>query len=325
MRLRTATKALSSDCRQLPDDMQRALPGYQRYCTEQRRMKASTLNGHLNQARKFLCFASDRVGHIEELRAHHVSDFIKLQRGTSPRTVAALIYILKSFLRFLWISEMISKDLSPTLPKIRIPEHAHIPSVWTREQVDALLAAVDRTSARGKRDYAILLLACRLGLRSKDIRKLTLENLRWAESRIEITQSKNGRILTLPMLNDVGDALIDYLRNGRPDYAFREVFLSVRSPFRPIGEGSSLAYMMRCYLKRAGISMSAHRSVGLHSLRHTLATRMLESNVALPTISEVLGHKSTESTLIYTKVDIPALRSASLDPDSMISEEVCHE
>lgn len=310
---------------QLPDDMQNALSRYQRYCTDQRRVKGSTLNGHMNQVRKFLCFASDRVGDIKDLRSQHVSDFIKLKRGMSPKTVAAHICILKSFLRFLWVSEVVPEDLSPTLPKIRIPEHSHIPPVWNQEQVKALLSVIDRTSARGKRNYAILLLACRLGLRSKDIRKLTLENLRWAESRIEITQSKNGRILTLPLLDDVGDALIDYLRNGRPDYGFREVFLSVRSPFRPIGNGSNLAHMMRCYLKRAGISMSAHRCVGLHSLRHTLATRMLESNVALPTISEVMGHKSTESTLIYTKVDISALRSASLDPDSMISKEVCHD
>jgi integrase len=236
-----------------------------------------------------------------------------------PRTAAALVSQLRCFLSFLWTSEIVAKDLSRSLPKVRIPEQAYIPLVWTREQVDALLSGIDRDSARGKRDYAILLLACRLGLRSKNIRGLLLENLRWAESRIEIIQSKTGKTLTLPILDDVGNALIDYLRDGRPNSPTREVFLTMRAPFKPITDSSVLSDLMQYYLQRAGIPKPERRPVGIYSLRHTLATRMLEGNIALPTISEVLGHRTTESTLIYTKVDISALRSASLDPDAMIS------
>jgi integrase len=163
-----------------------------------------------------------------------------------------------------------------------------------------------------------------LGLRSKDIRRLLLENLRWEEARIEITQSKNGRALTLPMLNDVAEALIDYLRNRRPNSPAREVFLSTRPPFKPITEATTLTGVMKHYLQCAGIPVP-NRPVGLHSLRHTLATRLLENNVPLPTISEVLGHRSTESTRIYTKVDIAALRATSLDPDAMILKEASHD
>jgi integrase len=277
----------------------------------------------MRRVRTFLEFISGRIGpHLEGLQADHVSQFIRAHARMAPRTAAALIGLLRCFLSFLYAYQIVPQDLSLSLPKIRIPEHAHIPLVWTREQVDALLSAIDRNGVRGKRDYAILLLACRLGLRSKDIRQLLLENLRWAQSRIEITQSKTGRSLTLPILGDVGDALVDYLRNGRPNSPFRQVFLNIRAPFKPIAYASALADGMKSYLKRAGVSIPKQGGVGLHSLRHTLATRMLEGNIPLPTISEVLGHRTTESTLIYTKVDISALRSASLDPDGMVPQEV---
>jgi len=305
--------------------LETTLNRYQRYCVEHRRLGPGTLHARMRRMRRFLEFVSDRVGpRLEDLRAGHVSDFITAQPRMAPRTAAALAGQLRCFLSFLWTSEIVTKDLSRSLPKIRIPEHAHIPLVWSREQVDALLSAIDRNSARGKRDYAILLLACRLGLRSKNIRGLVLESLRWAEARIEIIQSKTGRTLTLPILDDVGDALIDYLRDGRPNSPAREVFLTMRAPFKPITDPSALSDVMKYYLHRAGIPRPEQRPVGIHSLRHTLATRMLEGNIALPTISEVLGHRTTESTLIYTKVDISALRSASLDPDAMISMGECH-
>jgi len=186
-----------------------------------------------------------------------------------------------------------------------------------------MLSAIDRNCARGKRDYAILLLACRLGLRSKDIRLLVLENLRWEDARIELTQAKTGRALALPLLDDVAEALIDYLRNGRPSSPAREVFLSTYVPHEPISSASAPTSIMKHYLRSAGIPVPK-RPFGLHSLRHTLATQLLENNVPLPTISEVLGHRSTESTRIYTKVDIAALRATSLDPDAMILKEASH-
>lgn len=305
--------------------METVLSRYQCYCTGQRRLGAGTVQTRMGTIRRFLKFVSERMGpRLEDLRAGHISEFITARSRMAPGTAAALVRLLRDFLRFLWASEIVAKDLSRSLPKTRGPKDAHIPLVWTQEQVDALLSGIDRNSVRGKRDHAILLLACRVGLRSKDIRELALENLFWAESRIEITQAKTGKTLALPMLDDVGEALIDYLRNGRPNSPFRQVFLSVRAPFRPLVNGSHLANMLKHYLECAGIPLPKGRPVGLHSLRHTLATRMLESSIPLTTISDVLGHRSTETTYIYTKVDIPALRSVSLDPDAMILKEAEH-
>jgi site-specific recombinase XerD len=194
-----------------------------------------------------------------------------------------------------------------------------LPSVWRSADVEALLAAVDRGSPKGKRDYAILVLACRLGMRVSDIRGLCLEHLHWREGRIEMAQTKTGAPLVLPLSEEVGAALIDYLQHGRPVTHHREVFLRLKAPVEPFGNNDNLHHILTFYRQRAGIALPAQARKGLHSLRHTLATRLLEAGTALETIAGILGHLSPESTQIYAKVDIETLRRAALDP------EVLHE
>jgi integrase len=214
---------------------------------------------------------------------------------------------------------ILQRDLSAELPKIRVPRDATIPSVWDHELIVRLLGAVDRSSAKGKRDYAILLLACRLGLRVGDIRRLKLEDFHWAESTIEITQAKTDMLLTLPLTKEVGEALIDYLKAGRPQTAHREVFVQVNPPFDPFADNDRLHYIVRYWRQQAGITFRSPQKQGLHSLRHTLATRLLQKSTPLPTIAEILGHSSVESTRIYAKAELEALRGVALDP-----EEVSH-
>jgi integrase len=187
--------------------------------------------------------------------------------------------------------------------------------VWEQELVVRLLEAVDRSSAKGKRDYAILLLACRLGMRVGDIRTLKLDQIHWEDSTIEITQSKTSVPLTLPLTNEVGEALIDYLKSGRPQSAHREVFLRVNPPFDPFGRNDNLHHIVTYWRLLAGIRFRAPRKRGLHSLRHSLATRLLEKGTPFTTIAEILGHTSLESTRIYAKADVEALRSVALDPE----------
>jgi integrase len=203
------------------------------------------------------------------------------------------------------------------LPKIRVPRDAAIPSVWDHELVIRLLAAVDRSSAKGKRDYAILLLACRLGLRAGDIRRLKLDQLHWDDSTIEVTQSKTGMPLILPLTTEVGEALIDYLKSGRPQAVHREVFLKVNPPFDPFGADSNLHYIVTYWRRLARVKFRTAQKRGMHSLRHTLATRLLEKGTPFPTIAEILGHTSLESTRIYAKADVEALRNVALDPEEV--------
>ena len=212
---------------------------------------------------------------------------------------------------------ILQKDLSVELRKFRVARDATIPSVWEQELVVRLLEAVDRSSAKGKRDHAILLLACRLGMRVGDIRTLKLDQIHWEDSTIEVAQSKTGVPLTLPLTNEVGEALIDYLKSGRPQSAHREVFLRVNPPFDPFGKNDNLHHIVTYWRQLAGIRFRTPRKRGLHSLRHTLATRLLQKATPLTTIAAILGHTSLESTRIYAKADVETLRSVALDPEEV--------
>ena len=237
-----------------------------------------------------------------------------------PRTISRIVSDVRSFLQFLNVKGILPRDLSGVLPTIRVPQDATIPSVWDSELLARLLKVVDRSSPKGKRDYAILLLACRLGMRLGDIRALKLEHLNWEAATIEIIQSKTGAPLQLPLTEEVGKALIDYLRTGRPQTDRREVFLKLNPPFAPFSKNNHLYHIVTHWRKLAGIVFRSKQRRGLHSLRHTLATQLLRMETPLHVISEILGHATTASTLIYAKTDVEALRSAALD-----TEEVTHD
>ncbi|PYT95109.1 MAG: hypothetical protein DMG38_28215 [Acidobacteria bacterium] len=300
--------------------MQKTLRDYEQYCKDRLCLRPSTLHGRARDLTIFLDFLHSRKARtLDQIQAADLSEFISCRDHLQPKTIARIVSDMRSFLRFLTMRGIVQKDLGAELPKIRVPKDATIPSVWDPELLVRLLGAVDRSSVKGKRDYAILLLAYRLGLRVGDIRTLKLDNLRWAESTIEITQAKTGTPLTLPLTNEVGEALIDYLKSGRPQTTHREVFLKVNPPFDPFRENNNLHHIVTYWCRLAGITFRSPQKRGLHSLRHTLATRLLEKGTPFPTIAEILGHTSLESTRIYAKADLEALRSVALDP-----EEVSH-
>ncbi|MCA9439653.1 MAG: tyrosine-type recombinase/integrase [Candidatus Omnitrophica bacterium] len=308
--------------KEIPEYFGKLLRDFENHCIKHRRNHKSSARNKKCHARMFLSFLSSRVGwKIDVLQPFHLAEFIQSYSYLEVRSLATLVSDLRMFLRYLWMAGVLGKDFSQALPKIRSQVDARIPQIWEGKELVRILAEVDRGSAVGKRDYAILLLACRLGLRSIDIRKLQLENLNWAQSRIELVQSKTGDPLLLPLTSDVGNAIIDYLENGRPKSCYREVFLRAAPPHQPITGASALTVIFNRYRKRAGLSAEKIATQGLHSLRHTLASQMLERNTPLETIASVLGHRSTESTRIYMKLDIVALRSASLDPDAIPTQE----
>ena len=182
------------------------------------------------------------------------------------------------------------------------PAGCHDPVGVERELVERLLKAVERSSPRGKRDYAILLLASRLGLRLGDIRMLTLDALKWDTAAIEITQSKTGAPLCLPLTEEVGQALIDY-RTGCPQTAHRELFLRAQPPFTPFAADGHFYNIVKYWRELAGIRFRSKQHCGLHSLRHTLATQLLREQTPMHVISEILGHTTTATTMIYAKAD----------------------
>jgi integrase len=202
---------------------------------------------------------SKKARTLEHIQAADLSDFVSSRDHLKPKTVRGIVSYVRSFLRFLTMRGILRKDLSAELPKIRVPSDGMIPSVWNQELIVRLLDAVDRSSAKGKRDYAILLLACRLGLRTGDIRTLKLENLHWVDSTIEITQTKTGTPLSLPLTNEVGEALIDYLKSGRPQVAYR-VFRKLNPPFNAFGDNDNLHHIIKYWRQLAGITFGARKS-----------------------------------------------------------------
>ena len=302
----------------LAPPMEKTLRDYEQYSKDRLHLRPRTIHRCTTEVMIFLDFLhSKKARTLEHIQAADLSDFVSSRDHLKPKTVLGIVSYVRSFLRFLTVRGILRKDLSAELPKIRVPRDATIPSVWDQELIVRLLDAVDRSSAKGKRDYAILLLACRLGLRAGDIRTLKLDNLRWAESTIEITQAKTDAALILPLTNEVGEALIDYLTSGRPKTTHREVFLKVKPPFDPFKENNHLYDIVNYWRWLARITFRSPQKRGLHSLRHTLASRLLEKGTPLPTISEILGHTSLESTRIYAKVDVEALRGVALDPEEV--------
>jgi site-specific recombinase XerD len=271
----------------------------------------------LRHITRFLFFlGSGEVSDLATVGPKHLSDFVRSQIHLKPKTLAVIVSDLRSFMRFLCMEGVVGEDLSEHVPKVRVPRGARIASVWSSEDVNSILTAVDRSSPKGKRDYAILMLACRLGMRVSDIRNLRLENLHWREHQVEIQQTKTGVTVTLPLTEEVGQAIVDYLQHGRPTTNCREVFLRVNAPIEPFANNDNLHHIITFYRQRAKVGLKRTGRKGMHSLRHSVATRLLEVGTPLETIASVLGHVSLESTQLYAKVDIDALRSAALDPEA---------
>ncbi len=304
----------------LSDNMEETLSGYEQFCREQLWSPLGTIRSRKRDITRFLYYLdSHGIESVKEIQASTLSRFVISCAHLKPATLAHLVSSIRSFLRYLYMTGSIDSNMVEHVPKIRVRSDEHIPSVWKSEDVDALLAAVDRSSPCGKRDYAILLLAVRLGMRVSDIRNLRFENLLWEQARIEINQAKSSEPLALPLTEEIGNALIDYLRYGRPESQLREVFLRANAPFKPFGHDNNLHYIITRYRRRAAINLPVQNRRGMHSLRHTMASRLLEAGIPLETISGIMGHISMETTRIYTKVNIEALQSVAIDP-----EEVTH-
>lgn len=246
-----------------------------------------------------------------------VNAYIRTLAGFSYKTVEQHICSLRAFFSFLYQEGIMPDDLAAKMPMVKARKQTAIPSVWTHEELKQLVGAIDRGSPKGRRDYAIILIACRLGLRCTDIKNLCFENFNWTEKKICFTQSKTGQPMELPLVPDVGWAVIDYLRYGRPKVDSSRIFVRHMAPFLPFAEGDHLDQLIRTYMVKAHIPMRGkHR--GMHSLRHTMASVLLEKDTPLPVISDIIGHLDTNSTAVYLKVDMERLAECPLDFEEVI-------
>jgi site-specific recombinase XerD len=216
---------------------------------------------------------------------------------------------IRGFLAHLHRRGVLATDLSGAVVAPRVYKHEQCPRFLTCPQVDAVLAAIDRRTPSGKRSYAMLLLLATYGLRGNEVRLLRLDDIDWRNDRIRIANRKAGNSTDYPLTPSVGEAILDYLQNGRPTRTCREVFLTAIAPIKPLTRPGPIAHQVRKYLAQAGITVERP---GTHLFRYSCAQRLLESGTPLKTIGDYLGHSHPDSTQRYVKIAIDQLREVAL-------------
>lgn len=259
-------------------------------------------------ARAFIAHLVGRAGEraLETLDAEAIRTFLIARVAGRASESARLLSIgLRSFLRFLVLRGVITRDLSGAVPRVRIYQQSGVPVVLLPDEVERALATADQSTPRGRRDYAILLLLARLGLRASEVMALELDDLHWRAAEI-VVRGKGPRRDHVPLLADVGDALAHYLRTDRGASPSRRVFLRLIPPRVGLSRPCAIDHIVRLALQRAGIG--PHRRRVAHLFRHSLATRMIRHGASLAEIAEVLRHRSQTTTALYAKVSFDALR-----------------
>lgn len=264
-------------------------------------------------------YASDTadVRGINAQTIQYYSDIVINAEGISPNTKIARTRKVGGYLNWLYIHKYTNQDYSRLLPEFKRTPKA-IPTIWSEDEIERLVAAIDTVSPVGKRNYAIFLLLVRTGLRIGDIVTIKFSNIDWKNNVIILSQQKTGNVLSLPLSKEVGLAIISYLKHGRPFSESDHIFLSHNAPFQPLNAHNNFNREMLIYMRRAGITRPKDAKKGVHSLRHSFATNMLKQGVSVQNISQILGHSSVNVTETYLRVDVDQLRLCALGLEAVI-------
>jgi site-specific recombinase XerD len=290
--------------------VERCANAYEQYLRDARALARQTIVNYVPFIRGFL---TDRFGEgpvrLARLNASDVVRFVQRQAARLHLKRAKLLTTaLRSFLRYARYRGEVALDLAAAVPIVANWSMASIPRAIGQDQIRHLLASIDRRTATGRRDYAIVLLLARLGLRAGEVAFLDLEDIDWAAGQVSV-RGKRGQRTALPLPTDVGAAIAAYLRHGRPPSTSRRVFLRGRAPLCGFASQGGIGSLIRHALQRAGIQAP---TTGAHQFRHALATQMLRRGASLTEIGEILRHRSPQTTTIYAKVDLTALRTLAL-------------
>lgn len=287
------------------------MEAYLSYAASQR-LKASTLyekSRHLYRFQKYMeASAIPSLGVVTNI---DILTFLMNVNRRFSTLQHHTIQTLRGFFSYLYKEELIAVDLASHIPKDKFCKQPKLPSVYTEKEISDMLASIDRSTKKGKRNFAIVLLAARLGLRSSDIGGIRFSDIDWENCIITLNQFKTGKRLELPLFPEIGEAIIDYLKYGRPKSSLQQVFLLARSPFTAIVPNGMGGIVRSSYLS-AGIDIS-NRKAGTHSLRHSLAGILLAKGTTLPVITEVLGHQNSASTRYYLRIDLASMSKFALE------------
>ena len=287
--------------------LEQCVRAYVDYLREERALAQATIVNYVPFIRSFLktLFGSGPVK-LSTICARDLVDFVQQQaRRLRPGRAKIMTNALRSFLRYARYRGDVTLDLAAAVPTVAHWSMASIPRAIAPDQVRQLLASIDRLTAKGRRDYPILLLLARLGVRAGVVVSLELDDIDWPAGQLTV-RGKGGRCSRLPLPADVGKAIAAYLRRGRPASASRRVFLRSQAPYVGLQNSSSVCALIEDAIKPAGVNAPTY---GAHQFRHGLASEMLRHDVSLAEIGDLLGHRHPDTTRIYTKVDLKALRT----------------
>jgi site-specific recombinase XerD len=280
------------------------LGSFERFLLQQRGLQASTASSYVFRVRRFLSWSAPG-GEVSALRAKDITDAVLAESASvSVGATQFFVVAVRSFLRYCFIEGMTASDLSAAALSSTGRKRSALARGISQSQAKALLRSCDRRRAEGRRDFALLLVLVRLGLRSSEAASLRLDDFDWRAGEV-LVRGKGGREGRLPVPCDVGDAVAAYLRRGRPGTTHREVFLRLLAPIGPLGRGG-----VHCIVRRA-CRRSGVAEVGPHRLRHALASELVRSGAPLPEVGQMLRHQGMSSLLIYVHVDIEGLRKVA--------------
>ena len=288
-------------------EIQRVENSFTQYLQQERGLSQATIDNYLPTIRRFLTehFRKKKIV-FEKLCARDISKFVLRYAHTmSPGRAQTIVNALRSFFRFLHQCGEIAIDLAAAVPTVAKWQFSEIPKFLQPEQVKRLLETCDRSTSTGKRNYAILLLLSRLGLRAGEIVHMELDDILWEAGEL-IVKGKSSREEKLPLPHDVGQAIATYLRDIRPHCSSRRLFIRMVAPLRGFSSSVNVCTIVRDSLARAGINTDFK---GAHLFRHTLATNMLRGGANITEIGEILRHQNPNATEIYAKVDFVSLRT----------------
>ena len=288
---------------------------YEGYCGHLNRadLSASTVKHYSSTALVFLDYLDQRgIDDAAMIDMSICNDYLKTLAGLSYKTVEQNVCGLRFLLRYLLGIGLLHEDYASKIHMPPISKQAAIPSAWTADELKQLISVIDRNSPIGKRDYAMVLLACVLGLRISDIKNLR-SNFDWNNKELSLVQKKTKKPLKLPLPDLIGWAVIDYIRNGRPRYDASDfIFIKHMPPFDPLSDNNHLQQRIIYHMNKAGIHRDRNKHSGFHSLRHSAGSMMLELGTSLPVIATVLGHSDMDVTAIYLKTDLSKLAECVL-------------
>lgn len=282
------------------------------YAEEKLHRATTTVYSYKFTLEKFNRYLERRNMSIRDIEFDTVEGFLK-EHSSTVGIRHSHANSLRQFFRYLYHQHYTETDFSLFIMRDNYNRHKNVPTTYTEEEIRRIIDAPDRSSAIGKRDYLVLLLAAEYGWRSADITGFRFDQIDWERNVIRFDQQKTGTTVEYPLLSSIGNAVIDYLQHGRPESDRPEIILSAEKSKNgtPLKSPTIHSIVSR-YMKEASITGWKEKKHGAHSLRHSLATNMLKKNVSLPVISTVLGHQTTETTKIYLKVDTDTLRSCTL-------------